>query len=131
MILGTGCDIVKVDRFAGWVSRPELLKRFFSSKELYEADEKKHAYSHRQLEHYAVRFAAKEAFSKALGTGLRGFALSEVSVIKDELGKPELFLEGNALSVLEKRCGKNCRVHLTLSHEKEYAMAYVIIEGES
>ena len=127
MIYGIGCDIVQTSRLAHWVSKPDMLKRFFSEEELFKSESA--AVSDKRLqEHYAVRFAAKEAFSKALGTGIRGFSLAELSVCKDSLGKPEIKVHGEAARVLEERCGKDARIHLSLSHEKEYAIAYVIIE---
>ena len=68
-------------------------------------------------------------FSKALGTGISGFDLRDVYIIKDELGKPELIVKDRAQELLEKKCGTNSRLHVTLSHEKEYAVAFVQIEN--
>lgn len=82
----------------------------------------------RLCEYYAVRFAAKESFSKALGTGLKGFSLNEVFIEKDCNGKPLLRVTGKALEAMENSFGKDCILHVSLSHEKEYALAYVIIE---
>ena len=126
MIYGIGCDIVKVSRFLRWLERPGMVERFFHEEELMEGTKN----PGRLAEHYAVRFAAKESFSKALGTGIEGFDLKEVYVVKDGRGKPYLRLAGKAADLLESRCGKNACVHLSLSHEKEYAVAYVIIESE-
>ena len=123
MIYGIGTDIAKVSRFEKWIRTPEMLERFFNSKERNEAKS-----DHAKCEHYAVRFAAKEAFSKALGTGIRGFELSEVYITNNEDGKPSLNIEGKAKKLMEERCGKNCSVQVSLSHEKEYALAFVIIE---
>ena len=82
----------------------------------------------KKAEFFAGRFACKEAFSKALGTGVRNFNLVEVSVLNDDLGKPEFHFSSELDSYIEKRCGK-CKVHLSLSHEKEYAIAYVVIDS--
>ena len=79
-------------------------------------------------EHYASRFAVKEAFSKALGTGVAGFQLGDIYVGHNEDGKPELYLEGRANALVEMRCGKSARISVSLSHEKEYAVAFVVIE---
>ncbi len=128
MIFGIGCDIVQVKRFSSWVSKPELLKRFFSEEELYNQKDLKNISDQRLWEYYAVRFAAKEAFSKALGTGLKGFSLRELCVKKEKNGRPFLCVKGNAKKLLEEMCSENICVHLSLSHEKEYAIAYVIIE---
>ena len=74
-------------------------------------------------ESLAARFAAKEAFSKALGTGIRGFSLREITVREDEAGKPYFHLEGRALSV-----SSGLSFHLSISHEREYAVAMVVAE---
>ena len=78
-------------------------------------------------QHYAVRFAAKEAFSKALGTGISGFNLKDVYITNDENGKPIINVQNSAEEILKNRC-QNYKLHVSLSHEKEYAIAYVIIE---
>ena len=125
MIYGIGCEIARVGRLARWVRDEAILERFFNGRERLDAP---HATEARRCEYYAARFAAKEAFSKALGTGISGFGLRDVYVVKDALGRPELRVEGNAAALLVERCGSGARLHVSLSHEKEYAMAYVIIE---
>lgn len=121
MIYGIGTDITEVKRFKKWVEK-DLVSRFFNKEEIIECKSLQSA-----CEHFAARFAAKEAFSKALGTGLTGFSLKDVYVVKNESGKPFLKLKDSALELFKKRCG-NAQIHLSLSHEKEYALAYVIIE---
>ncbi|MBD5403464.1 MAG: holo-ACP synthase [Treponema sp.] len=124
MIFGIGVDIVEVKRFERWVNNPDLIDRYFNSAE------KKSGLSVSALcQHYAVRFAAKEAFSKALGTGISGFLLSDVYVKSDERGKPELVICDSAKTLLDSTCGK-CTVHISLSHEKGYAVAFVVIEKD-
>ena len=73
-----------------------------------------------------MRFAAKEAFSKALGTGIC-FDLRDVFVKKNADGKPELYFSEKLKKLLEEKCGE-CRIFVSLSHEKEYAVANVVIE---
>lgn len=124
MIFGIGCDIAKISRFEKWVHDGSMIDRFFNKKEKI-ADS---ASSGRKYEYYAGRFAVKEAFSKALGTGISGFDLKDVYIVKDQSGRPELMVEGRAKDLLEKRCGTKSRLHVTLSHEKEYALAFVQIE---
>lgn len=122
MIAGIGTDITEVGRFEKWVKNPEMLERFFNEKEC--------GFSGSiasQCQHYAARFAAKEAFSKALGTGITGFNLKEVYITKDSEGKPLLNIEGAALSIMKERLGE-CNVFISLSHEKEYAIAFVVLE---
>ncbi len=125
MIYGIGCDIAKISRFKRWVSNPEMINRFFNEKEMFSGQS---ASENRLCEYYAARFAAKEAFFKALGTGFIDFSLKDVFVQKDDLGKPNLKTQNKVQEELFKRCTKNCKVHLSLSHEKEYALAYAIIE---
>lgn len=123
MILGIGTDIAKVSRFFKWVKNPLILERFFA-----EEEQKKSGSEKSKTEHYAVRFAAKEAFSKALGTGISGFKLKDVFIQKNSQGKPFLITRGSAKEILENRFGKTV-IHVSLSHEKEYALAFVVIES--
>ena len=124
MIIGCGIDIVNTERFVHWVENPALVKRFFHPDELCDLPVLS---KQKAAESLAVRFAAKEAFGKALGTGLCGFNLTDVCVAKDEAGKPFLRLYGGAEKLL-KKSGIGF-VHLSLSHEKCYAVAQVILES--
>ena len=123
MIYGLGTDIAKVERFEKWVDNPEMLERFFNEKEMSSAKSKSAL-----CQHYAVRFAAKEAFSKALGTGISGFGLKDVYITNNSQGAPLLNIEGAALSLMKERFGE-CKAFVSLSHEKEYALAFVVIES--
>ncbi len=122
MIAGIGTDIAEVKRFEKWVQNPQMLERFFNEKELSTAKS-----DSAKCQHYAVRFAAKEAFSKALGTGITGFSLKDVYITNNSEGKPLLNIEGEALSFMKGRLGE-CNAFVTLSHEKEYAVAFVVLE---
>ncbi len=112
MIRGIGVDICRCSRFEGKERR--FLERIFSPEEISASS---------GPEYLASRFAAKEAFSKALGTGIRGFSLREITVREDEAGKPYFHLEGRALSV-----SSGLSFHLSISHEREYAVAMVVAE---
>lgn len=122
MIFGIGVDIADVRRFEKWVQKPELAARFFHAAEL-----PLRGTLGAQCRHLAARFAAKEAFSKALGTGIRGFSLKDIWIENDEAGKPELRFCGSAEKELRRLCGA-CTVFVSLSHEKEYAIAFVVID---
>lgn len=124
MIFGTGVDIVKVQRFEKWIENG-YIERFFNKAELCSEN---CSFQHK-MEHYAVRFAAKEAFGKALGCGLAGFDLKDVYVVKDKNGKPFIALENNARKKFESLCYNKGTIHLSLSHEKEYAVAFVVVEA--
>lgn len=123
MICGIGTDIAKVSRFEKWIKTPDMINKFFNEKEIKSNGSENHL-----CQHYAARFAAKEAFSKALGTGIVGFSIKDVYIQNDEKGKPLLIIENKAKEILEKLYGQ-CKIHITLSHEKEYAVAFVIIEN--
>ena len=124
MILGIGIDVVHVYRLKRWEKIPGLFQRFFHDDELRVALPKGEA----GILSLAARFAAKEAFGKALGTGLHGFSLKEIAVMNDELGKPHLHLSGQAQESLEKLGGTN--VFISLSHERDNALAMVVIEWD-
>ena len=125
MIFGIGTDIVDVSRMKKWVDSGALIERFFNILECKDFKSVSKA-----CEYYANRFAAKEAFSKALGTGLSGFDLKDVFVLNDENGRPFVVLENSAEKIFKKMCG-NSKIHISLSNEKQFAVAYVIIESEN
>lgn len=124
MIIGTGIDTVAVARFQRFLDEgnQRLLERLFSQREQDYCRPKKQAAAC-----YAARFAAKEAFLKALGCGLRhGISWIEIEVVNDPLGKPELCLTGAARERLTDQGGN--RTHLSLSHDGGQAVAIVILE---
>lgn len=123
MILGLGIDIVKVSRLEKWLNDKKLLERFFNKEELEYVLSKGDG----AAPSLAVRFAAKEAFGKALGTGLAGIELKDIAVVNDKTGRPFLKLFGTALQALKEKGGAD--IHLSLTHEKTTAAAVVIIEG--
>lgn len=123
MILGLGIDIVEVSRLEKWLNDKKLLERFFNKEELEYVLSKRDG----AAPSLAVRFAAKEAFGKALGTGLAGIELKDIAVVNDKTGRPFLELFGTALQALKEKGGAS--IHLSLTHEKTTAAAVVIIEG--
>lgn len=124
MILGVGIDHVDAGRIA------ELLERFgergenrlFTDGELARCRDRP-----RPAECLAARFAAKEAFGKALGTGLHGMAWTDIEVRGGEGEPPTLSLHGGAKSAFEDRGG--VRAHVSLTHEAGSAIAVVVLEG--
>lgn len=129
MIYGIGTDITKVSRFEKWVKNPEMIKRFFDSCEIIENTEEKNL--NFLCEHYAARFAAKEAFVKALGTGFCGINPGDFGVVKNDEGRPEFCFSEKVQELLCRRCGPKWSVRLSMSHEKEFAVAFAIIEVEN
>ena len=123
MILGIGVDVVHVGRMRHWESVPGLVERFFHPDEIADA-RRRGAGESLSL---AARFAAKEAFGKALGTGLAGIRLGDIQVVNDPSGRPSMVLYGAALARLDAVGG--ARVHVSLTHESDNAIAIAIIEG--
>jgi holo-[acyl-carrier protein] synthase len=124
MIVGTGVDIAEVPRIQSSIERfgERFLRRVFTDSEIHYCDSKVN-----RAERYAVRFAAKEAALKAIGTGLRmGISWREVEVTRLPGGRPTIAFHGVASQFAAKLGMK--RAHLSLSHTKEHAIAYVILE---
>ncbi|MBQ0051534.1 MAG: holo-ACP synthase [Treponema sp.] len=126
MIYGIGTDISKVSRFERWVKDPQMLNRFFNSCEQIENIKDKNL--NFLCEHYAARFSAKEAFVKALGTGFVGIELNDFGIKKNAEGRPEFYFGEKTKKIIDSRCGLNWNIHVSLSHEKEFAVAYAVIE---
>jgi len=124
MIFGIGTDLVDVERLAEKMEKKTGFKELvFSADEIVYCEARTFKY-----EHYAARFAAKESFLKAIGTGWRkGTAFNEIEVVNDEQGKPELrFLGITAKTIESLKAGK---IFVSLSHTKTMASAIVIIEN--
>lgn len=123
MIIGIGTDIIEVDRIEKAIVRAGFMERVYTKNE-----QEHYRLKHERAETLAGFFAAKEAVSKALGTGFRKFGLKDIEIIPDVLGKPEVFLYGNA-EVLRCQLGIS-QILVSISHCKEYATAFAIAEGE-
>lgn len=133
MIIGTGSDMIDIRRIEDTIQRfgMRFIKRCFTPAEIERAESQRPSGTH--INSYAKRFAAKEACSKALGTGIaHGVFLRDIGVVNDALGKPALVLTGGALSRLQTMTppGKTAYLHLTLSDDPPFGQAYVIIEAE-
>ena len=125
-IHGIGTDIVSVNRIKSIIKKKSLFKkRIFSKNEILYCEKKKYSYSF-----FAKRFAAKEAFSKALGTGIsNGLNFNEVEIHNNLKGKPIIIITGKSLKIIKKILKKKkFNVNLSLSDEKLFAVAMVIIE---
>lgn len=122
MIYGIGHDLVECERIKK--SLEKLGDRFIEK--IYTLTEKQYCeqFKLNAYLHYAARFAAKEAFSKAIGTGFRdGFNMKEVGVVNKKSGQPEIVLEGS----MKERWG-HLKPFLTMSHTDNNAVAFVILE---
>jgi holo-[acyl-carrier protein] synthase len=124
MIFGIGTDIVEVERIAASISQfgDEFAKRILAESEM-----ERYLASSIQARFLAKRFAAKEAFSKALGTGLRGPAsFQNIAVAHDDLGKPLLVLAPELQAFMQSKQIQH--THLTISDERNLAAAFVVLE---
>jgi len=122
LITGIGVDIVHVHRMKRWQKIPGLPERYFHPDELASAREQGAA----SALSLAARFAAKEAFGKALGTGLKGIVLKDILVVNRHNGQPVICVSGTALAALKKNGGN--KMHLSLTHEKDNSVAMVVLE---
>ncbi|MCI1696930.1 holo-ACP synthase [Aneurinibacillus aneurinilyticus] len=125
MIVGVGIDIVELERIQKIIGRQEsaFLERIFTERErknvpLGEA---------RKIEFVAGRYAAKEAISKALGTGIgKVFSFQDAEILPGETGKPNVCIDASLLERITGKRGSFC--HLSISHSEKYAVAQVILE---
>lgn len=117
-MFSVGIDLVEINRLKKSSNSKNFMKRVFSQKETAFFLSKGNPYPS-----MAGNWAVKEAFSKALGTGVRGFSLNEVSVLRDDLGAPYLELEGKALEIAENR---NLEFSVSITHTNELAEAIVV-----
>ncbi len=125
-VIGIGTDIVKVSRIKRLLKKhgKSFAKRILHENELLIFQQRKTSKFY-----LAKRFAAKEALSKALGTGIaKGISFEEIEVVNNEDGKPELILHGTAYKIAQEMGVEN--LFISLSDEKKYAIAYVIAEGK-
>ena len=123
-LLGIGTDIVCVDRIKNSLKNKKFIKRVFNKKEIF-----KYKNIKSKTNCFAKRFAAKEAFSKALGTGIsNGINFNEIVVLNKKSGKPYINLIGKTKKILSKKIkGKKTKILLSLSDEKKFAVAFVTI----
>ena len=122
-IYGIGTVIVSVDRIKKLLKNRNFLKRLFSKEELSKCNKLINS-----INCYAKRFAAKEAFSKALGTGIaNGINFNEIIVMNEKNGKPFIKLRGKTMEIIKKKFKKKPKIALSLSDEKKYAVAFVTI----
>ncbi|AWK50117.1 holo-ACP synthase [Clostridium beijerinckii] len=121
MIIGIGTDIIEINRIEKVMMRTSsFLEKSFTYNEI----------EYFKLKGFkgnviAGNFAAKEAISKALGTGFRGFGLKDIEVLRDELGKPIVNLSYKIYKLLDI---KEFNMHVSISHSKENATAYAVME---
>ncbi|OQY07356.1 MAG: holo-[acyl-carrier-protein] synthase [Fusobacteriia bacterium 4572_132] len=118
-VVGIGNDIIEIDRIKKAIERNKNFKyKVYTDKEIKYAEKSKFPYNI-----YAGRFAAKEAISKAFGTGVRGFLLTDIEILNNELGKPDVILKNEI-----KKKYEETEIMVTISHSKENAIAMALIQ---
>ena len=125
-ILGIGVDIIKNDRIKNSIKNHKFRDRIFSSNEL-----KLSASSKNKIGYFSKRFAAKEAFAKALGTGFRNdLNFKDIEIMNDKFGKPYYSDSKKITKIIKKEFKvKNFNSFLSISDEKEYSTAFAIIQS--
>ena len=125
-IFGIGTDIVNIKRMEKFLQKKgnSFKKKIFSKNEIIYCEKKKNPSSF-----YAKRFAAKEALSKALGTGIRkGISFKDIEILNDQYGKPSIKLKGSTANFLKRKIrAKKYSIYLSLSDDAPWAQATVII----
>ena len=124
-ILGIGVDIIENSRIAKSLKNKLFIKRIFSNSEILIANMIKD-----KKGYYSKRFAAKEAFAKSIGTGFRGdFNFKDISIINDKLGKPSFVINEKIKKIVKKKFKTTSfNFFLSISDEKKYSVAYVILQ---
>ena len=123
-IFGVGTDIVKTNRIQKLLRRKNILEKLFNEEEITKCKRIK-----KMANCFAKRFAAKEAFSKALGTGIsNGINLNEIVILNKKSGRPYINIIGQTKKILHKKFKKKkSKISLSLSDEKKYSVAFVKI----
>ena len=126
-ILGVGVDIVKNDRLKTIARKKNFLLRTFTKNEINFSTKKKI-----KIPFFAKRFAAKESFSKSLGTGIRGnLNFKDIEILNDKLGKPYFRKTKKINNLIYKRFKvKKYNLYLSISDEKDYSIAFTIIQKQ-
>ena len=124
-IIGIGVDIINNNRIKKSIKNQNFIKRVFTTKEINTSKSMKN-----KINFYAKRFAAKEAFAKALGTGFRkNLNFKDIEILNDNLGKPYYNMNNKIKKILKKISNsKSLDLFLSLSDEKSYSVAFVTIQ---
>ena len=123
-LFGVGTDIIQVNRLKKSLNKKPFLSRIYNEEEILKCKRSKV-----NSNCFAKRFAAKEAFSKALGTGIsKGISFNEIVVLNEKSGKPYIKLINKTKKIVEKKLKKKLyKISLSIADEKDYAVAFVTI----
>ncbi|WP_338955516.1 holo-ACP synthase [Fusobacterium nucleatum] len=121
MIIGIGNDIIEIERIEKAISKEGFKNKIYSQRELENIEKRGN-----RTETYAGIFSAKEAISKAIGTGVREFSLTDLEILNDDLGKPYVVVSEKLDKILRNK-KEDYQIEISISHSKKYAIAMAII----
>ena len=121
MIVGIGNDIIEIERIEKAISKEGFKAKVFTQREIENIVKRGN-----RAETYAGVFSAKEAISKAIGTGVREFSLTDLEILNDDLGKPYVIVSDKLNKIIQNK-KENYQIEIAISHSKKYATAVAII----
>ena len=121
MIVGIGNDIIEIERIEKAISKESFKNKIYTQRELKNIEKRGN-----RTETYAGIFSAKEAISKAIGTGVREFSLTDLEILNDDLGKPYVVVSEKLDKILKNK-KEDYQIEISISHSKKYATAMAII----
>ena len=121
MIVGIGNDIIEIERIEKAISKEGFKDKIYTQRELENIKKRGN-----RAETYAGVFSAKEAISKAIGTGVREFSLTDLEILNDDLGKPYVVVSEKLDKILKNK-KESYQIEISISHSKKYATAMAII----
>ncbi len=121
MIVGIGNDIIEIERIEKAISKESFKDKIYTQRELENIKKRGN-----RAETYAGVFSAKEAISKAIGTGVREFSLTDLEILNDDLGKPYVVVSEKLDKIIKSK-KEDYQIEISISHSKKYAIAIAII----
>ena len=121
MIVGIGNDIIEIERIEKAISKEGFKNKVYTQKELENIKKRGD-----RVETYAGIFSAKEAISKAIGTGVREFSLTDLEILNDDLGKPYVVVSKKLDKIIKSK-KEDYQIEISISHSKKYVIAIAII----
>lgn len=121
MIVGIGNDIIEIERIEKAISKESFKNKIYTQRELKNIEKRGN-----RTETYAGIFSAKEAISKAIGTGVREFSLTDLEILNDDLGKPYVVVSEKLDKILKTK-KEDYQIEISISHSRKYATAMAII----
>ena len=121
MIVGIGNDIIEIERIEKAISKEGFKDKIYTQRELKNIKKRGD-----RVETYAGIFSAKEAISKAIGTGVREFSLTDLEILNDDLGKPYVVVSEKLDKIIKSK-KEDYQIEISISHSKKYAIAMAII----